>query len=116
MSMNPFDYHSPKSLPEAIAYLESVTEPLSVSAVSVAELYAGVREGAERAALEQFLAAFEIIPVDRAIAVAGGLYRRDYGKSHATGLADALIAATRPRSRRPEHQTSDYARRRPVYP
>src|SRR5437660_1294098 len=79
---------------EAIAYLESVTEPLSVSAVSVAELYAGVREGGERGALEQFLAELEIIPVDGAIAVAGGLYRRDFGKSHATGLADALIAAT----------------------
>jgi predicted nucleic acid-binding protein len=24
----------------------------------------------------------------------GGLFRRDYGRSHGTGLADALIAAT----------------------
>jgi predicted nucleic acid-binding protein len=28
------------------------------------------------------------------IAVRGGLVRRDFGKSHGTGLADALIAAT----------------------
>ena len=27
-------------------------------------------------------------------AVRGGLFRRDYGKSHGVGLADALIAAT----------------------
>ena len=33
------------------------------------------------------------IHVDRAIAEKGGLYRRDYGPSHGTGLADALIAA-----------------------
>jgi predicted nucleic acid-binding protein len=79
---------------EAVAYLEGSQEPLLVSAVTVAELYAGVREGAERTALEQFLAAFEVVPVDQAIAVKGGLFRRDYGKSHATGLADALIAAT----------------------
>src|SRR5947209_2716955 len=79
---------------EAVTYLEGLTEALAVSAVTVAELYAGVREGAERVALEQFLTAFEIIPVDEAIALAGGLFRRDFGKSHSTGLADALIAAT----------------------
>jgi predicted nucleic acid-binding protein len=79
---------------EAVSYLEGLTEPLSVSAVTVAELYAGVREGAERTALEKFLAAFDVIPVDQAIALAGGLYRRDFGNSHSTGLADALIAAT----------------------
>src|SRR5690348_1204635 len=79
---------------EAVTYLEGLQEPLLVSAVTVAELYAGVREGAERTALGQFLAAFEVVPVDQAIAVKAGLHRRDYGKSHATGLADALIAAT----------------------
>ncbi|MHC4458909.1 MAG: PIN domain-containing protein, partial [Planctomycetota bacterium] len=25
---------------------------------------------------------------------AGGLYKRDYGKSHGVGLADAILAAT----------------------
>jgi predicted nucleic acid-binding protein len=79
---------------EAVTYLEGLQEPLLVSAITVAELYAGVREGAERTALEQFLAAFEVVSVDEASAVKGGLFRRDYGKSHATGLADALIAAT----------------------
>jgi predicted nucleic acid-binding protein len=79
---------------EAVTYLEGLTVALSVSAVTVAELYAGVREGAERVTLEQFLAAFEVIPVEESIAVVGGLYRRDFGKSHSTGLADALIAAT----------------------
>jgi predicted nucleic acid-binding protein len=32
--------------------------------------------------------------VDAAIAVRGGLFRRDYAKSHGVGIADALIAAT----------------------
>ncbi|HEU0143687.1 MAG TPA: type II toxin-antitoxin system VapC family toxin [Nitrososphaera sp.] len=79
---------------EAVSYLESLTETLLVSAVTVAELYAGVREGAERVALDEFVGAFEIVAVDEDIAIKGGLYRRDYGKSHNTGLADALIAAT----------------------
>jgi predicted nucleic acid-binding protein len=35
------------------------------------------------------------------LAVQGGLYRRDYGKSHNVGLADALIAATATQRRVP---------------
>jgi predicted nucleic acid-binding protein len=53
-----------------------------------------VREGEERSRLERFLRAFEILPLDQRLAVQGGLYRRDYSKSHNVGLADALIAAT----------------------
>lgn len=62
--------------------------------MTVAELYAGIREGAERRALEELLAAFEIIPLDESTAVAGGLLRRKYLKSHNVGIADAVIAAT----------------------
>ena len=80
--------------PEAVSYLENLTDFLLVSAITVAELYAGVRDGAERTALDSFIQAFEIVAVDEEIAVKGGLYRRDYYKSHNTGLADALIAAT----------------------
>lgn len=53
-----------------------------------------MHEGEERSRLERFLRAFEIIPLDLRLAVQGGLYRRDYSKSHNVGLADALIAAT----------------------
>ncbi|MBM4294352.1 MAG: type II toxin-antitoxin system VapC family toxin [Deltaproteobacteria bacterium] len=79
---------------EAVAYLEARAESMLISAITVAELYAGVREGEERRRLAEFLAALEIIPVDAVIAQKGGLYRRDYGPSHGVGLADALIAAT----------------------
>ena len=79
---------------QALAYLRARSEPILISAITVAELYAGVREGEERRAVEDFLNILEIIPVDAAIAQKGGLYRRDYGPSHGVGLADALIAAT----------------------
>ncbi len=79
---------------DAVAYLEGLIEPQLLSAITVAELYAGVREGKERTALDTFLTAFEVVPVDEVMAVKGGLYRRDYGRSHNVGLADALIAAT----------------------
>jgi predicted nucleic acid-binding protein len=79
---------------KAAAYLEARPEHLIISAITVAELYAGVRDGEESRKLTQFLGAFEIIPLDAAIAQKGGLYRRDYGPSHGVALADALIAAT----------------------
>ena len=80
--------------PEAVAYVEGLVGELLISAVTVAELYAGVREGAERAKLENFLKVFHIVPIEDEIARKGGLYRRNYRKSHNTGLSDALIAAT----------------------
>lgn len=79
---------------DAVAYIESLTNPLLISAITVAELYGGVREGEERKALAIFVSAFELVPVSEEIAIQGGLYRRDYSKSHHVGLADALIAAT----------------------
>lgn len=86
------DYLRSKS--QAVSFLENLKELLLISSITVAELYAGVREGEERTALDNFLRVFEIVPLDEQIAVLGGLYRRDYGKSHGVGLADALIAAT----------------------
>ncbi len=80
--------------PQAIAYLEECTETLMVSAVTIAELFAGVREREERQRLDGFLRIFEVVDVSPRIAERGGLIRRDYKRSHNTGLADALIAAT----------------------
>ena len=80
--------------PEAVTYLESQSGRLQISVITIAELYAGVRDGAERTKLDAFFQAFEIVPLDARVAVQGGLYRRDYGKSHGVGLADALIAAS----------------------
>lgn len=39
---------------DAVAYLEARTEALLISVISVAELFAGVRDGRERTALETF--------------------------------------------------------------
>lgn len=83
-----------RGIPEAVTYLEDRAETLLLSSITVAELFAGVREGKERTALHTFLGAFEIVAVDREIAQRGGLFRREHGRSHGVGLADALIAAT----------------------
>ncbi len=79
---------------EAVEYLEGLTADLYLSVISVAELFAGLKGGEEEKSLKQLLLAFVILPVTEKTARLGGLYRRDYGRSHGTGLADALIAAT----------------------
>ncbi|MCS5691687.1 type II toxin-antitoxin system VapC family toxin [Cyanobium sp. FGCU-6] len=79
---------------QAVAFLESCEQPLATSVITVAELYAGVRDGEERQRLDAFVAAFEVLPLDCQPAQRAGLWRRQYGPSHGTGLADALIAAS----------------------
>ena len=37
---------------------------------------------------------FRVVPVGFDIAKLGGLYKRDYGRSHGVGIADAIVAAT----------------------
>lgn len=88
-----------RGLPAAVEFLESLEDPLMISTMTVAELYAGVREGDERQVLDMFSQAFVIIPIDEEIARRGGLHRRDYQASHNTGLADAIIAATAEREK-----------------
>lgn len=81
----------------AVRFVTDHADHMIVSALSVAELYAGVRgdpEGRESLALASFLDVVQVAPVTRQIARAGGLYRRDYGPSHGVGLADGIIAAT----------------------
>lgn len=79
---------------EAIDYLESLEGSLLLSTLTVAELYAGVRGEREQHHLEQFLLAFQVLPVSQEVGRIGGLFRRNYGPTHGTGLVDALIGAT----------------------
>jgi hypothetical protein len=79
---------------EAREFVADLPRDVAVSAVTVAELFVGVREGEERTALEAMLATFRVLPVNADIAAQGGLLRRDYGKSRGVGLNDALIGAT----------------------
>lgn len=67
---------------------------MSVSALTIAELHAGVRDGKEQEQLDELLSVFTQLGVEPETATRGGLLRRDYGPSHGTGLIDAIVAAT----------------------
>ncbi len=79
---------------KALALVNAKSDLIVLSSIVVAELYAGVKGDAEQVVLEDFISLFRVIPVDAAIAKTGGLYKRDYAKSHGVGLADAILAAT----------------------
>ncbi|HEA69598.1 MAG TPA: type II toxin-antitoxin system VapC family toxin [Desulfobacterales bacterium] len=79
---------------KAVAFVNAHSARIILSSIVVAELYAGVKGDAEQAALDDFVSLFRVASVNAEIAEAGGLYKRNYGKSHGVGLADAILAAT----------------------
>ncbi len=80
--------------PKAVGLIQSNAARIILPSIVVAELYAGVRGADEQTKLDHLISVFRVEPVSGEIARAGGLYKRDYGKSHGVGLADALIMAT----------------------
>lgn len=83
-----------RGTPGAVKFLEAQAgEALAISAMSVAEIYAGARPE-EKPGIADFLRLFDCIAIDPDIARRGGALRQQYRASHGTGLADALIAAT----------------------
>ncbi len=83
----------------ALDYFDSLEDMPAISAITVAELYAGVREGKERELLDQLVPEIDVVAVTVEIAMLGGLFRRKYLKSHQLDVVDAIIAATADRTK-----------------
>ena len=79
---------------EAVEFIKIHSEEIILSSIVVAELYAGAKGAQEEATLGDFISLFRVVPVTTEIAKTGGIYKRDFGKSHGLGLADAIMAAT----------------------
>lgn len=79
---------------KAILFVKQRAERIILSSIVVGELYAGVKGDVEQATLDDVVSLFRVVPVTVDIAKAGGLLKRDFGKSHGVGIADAIIAAT----------------------
>lgn len=79
---------------KAIELINTISPHIILSPIVVAELFAGVKGDDELSVLNNFISFFRIVPIETEIAKMGGLYKRDFGKSHGIGLADALLAAT----------------------
>lgn len=83
-----------RGYPDAVRYVNNHADKIAISAISIAEIYAGVKGEKEKEELEAFLELFPILVVNDKIAKEAGFYKKEFFKSHNTGLADALIAAT----------------------
>jgi len=73
--------------------IESLGAKPLISTLTVLEIYAGARPK-EIEYIGEYLSTFVSVPVDEEIARQAGVYFQQYHKSHNTGLADAIIAAT----------------------
>lgn len=72
--------------------LSNSDDAVLYSPVSVAELWAGARPK-EYEALKKLFLALTCAPIDEEVGRQAGLYLRQYRRSHAVEVADALIAA-----------------------
>ncbi|MGB9713186.1 MAG: type II toxin-antitoxin system VapC family toxin [Dissulfurimicrobium sp.] len=82
-----------KSLGGKIHHAEQPT-PVKKRKIVAAELCAGVKGNTELTVLENFISLSRVVPITGEIAKIGGLFKRDFGKSHGVGLANAVLAAT----------------------
>jgi predicted nucleic acid-binding protein len=62
---------------KAVNYINTYSEKILLSAISVAELYAGVKDD-ERRVLAEFIGLFPVLPVTMIIATLGGGFTRGY--------------------------------------
>jgi predicted nucleic acid-binding protein len=79
---------------KAVAFVKGHSDRIILSSIVVGELYAGAKGDDEIAILDEFVSLFRVIPVTGELGRKGGIYKRDYHKSHGVGLADAILAAT----------------------
>jgi predicted nucleic acid-binding protein len=73
--------------------LSSSDAAVLYSPVSVAALWAGARPS-EHDDLTNLFRALKCAPIDEDVGLKGGVYMRQYGRSHGVEVADALIAAS----------------------
>jgi len=78
----------------SVDFIEQNIDRVSVCSMTIAELYQGIRNKEERDLLDLFVSELRVYSITGDIAMKAGLLKREYGKSHSSGLADCIIAAT----------------------
>jgi len=77
-----------------ISKIEALEAKLSISSISVMELYYGALNKAELGKLEKFVSLFSIIELNETISKKATMLVKRYAKSHTLDIPDSLIAST----------------------
>jgi hypothetical protein len=78
----------------AVSFVKTHADRILLSPITVAELYAGVKDDAEQTILDELIQTVRVGTITVELARSAGLHKRDYSRSHGVGLADAFLAAT----------------------
>lgn len=79
---------------QALSHFKSVADTICFSAITVAEIYAGIKSGKEESEVERLFSVFPVIAATNEIARKAGSFVKQYRSSHSVEIPDAVIAAT----------------------
>jgi predicted nucleic acid-binding protein len=83
-----------RGLADSLEFFEKHSHDISLSVITLAEIYTGFRNDKEEKRVMAFCNLFERIEVNEGIAILAGRFRKKYGKSNGVGMADYVLAAT----------------------
>lgn len=83
-----------RRVPASVAWLNGQTDRMSISVVTVLELYAGARSQHEERDIVAVCQSLACLTVTREIAERAGAMMRHFHKTYGIDIPDAIIAAT----------------------
>jgi predicted nucleic acid-binding protein len=79
---------------QAASFFKAESGRMCFSSITVAEIYAGIKDAREEAEVERLFSIFPVLPITKEISQLAGRFIRQFGKSYSVEIPDALIAAT----------------------
>mgnify|MGYP001562311588 CR=1 FL=1 len=83
-----------RGLPVALQFGKTLPKDTAISAVTVSELFAGIRSAQQREKVKELVESYRILPFDADSGELAGDYLQKFRKSHSLNISDAAIAAT----------------------
>jgi len=79
---------------QAIVHFKALSDSISFSVITVAEIYAGIKGRKEEIEIERLFSIFPVITTTNEIAREAGKFVKQYRLSHSVEIPDAIVAAT----------------------